>query len=82
MVFNRQLIAPLGFERAHFVLDFLESAFDFPAGRLVFDHLFGGGFKIGREQRKRKRAVVDEYDFDRAFQSAGHANEFGRTEKL
>ena len=80
MVFNRQLIAALGVERAHLVLDFLESAFDFPAGRVVFDHLFGGEFKIGREQRKRERAVVDENDFDRAFQRAGHANEFGKTD--
>ena len=46
MVFNRQLIAALGVERAHLVLDFLESAFDFPAGRVVFDHLFGSEFKI------------------------------------
>mgnify|MGYP001488421386 CR=1 FL=1 len=28
MVFNRQLIAALGVERAHLVLDFLEPAFD------------------------------------------------------
>ena len=80
MVFNRQLIAALGVERAHFVLDFLESAFDFPAGRVVFDHLFDGEFKIGREQQKRERAVVDEHNFARAFQSAGHANEFGKTD--
>ena len=31
MVFNGQLIAALGVERTDFVLDFFESAFDFPS---------------------------------------------------
>jgi len=35
MVFNRQLIAALGVERPHLMLDFLEPAFDFPAGCVV-----------------------------------------------
>ena len=78
MVFNGKGIAALGVERADFVLDFLEPAFDFPACGVVFDHLFGGEFKIGRKQRKREGAIVNEHDFDRAFQRAGHADQFGK----
>ena len=80
MVFNGQLIAALGVERTDFVLDFFESAFDFPSCGIKFDHLFVCQFKVGCDQRECEVAIIDEYDSDFAFQSAGDAEKFGKTD--
>lgn len=68
-------LAALRIKRADFVLDFLESAFNFPSGGIIFDHPFGRERKIGRDQRESKVAVVNEDDFDPAFQCFGHADD-------
>ena len=38
MVIDGGQVAALRIKRADFVLDFLESAFDFPSGGIIFDH--------------------------------------------
>ena len=73
MVIDGGQVAALRIKRADFVLDFLESAFDFPSGGIIFDHPFGRERKIGRDQRESKVAVVNEDDFDPAFQCFGFA---------
>ena len=78
MVIDGGQVAALRIKRADFVLDFLESAFDFPSGGIIFDHPFGRERKIGRDQRESKVAVVNEDDFDPAFQCFGHADDLGK----
>ena len=78
MVIDGGQVAALRIKRADFVLDFLESAFDFPSGGIIFDHPFGRERKIGRDQRESKVAVVNEDDFDPAFQCFGYADDLGK----
>lgn len=79
MVFDSDSVTALGIERADFVFDFLEAAFDFPAGGVVFDHLFGGKRQVGSDQRKTKAFTVNEHHFDLTLQGLGHADEFGKS---
>lgn len=79
MVFNSDSITALGIERTDFVLDFLESAFDFPSCGVVFDDLFSGEREVGSDQGETEAFTVNEDDLDLAFKSLGHANEFGKS---
>ena len=77
MIFNSEGCAALRVDRSDFVFEFLEPAFDFPSGGVEFDHLLGGEFEIGGDQREHMVLSIDEDDFDLAFESAGHADDFG-----
>jgi hypothetical protein len=77
MIFNGEGSAALRVDRSDFVFEFLEPAFDFPPGGVEFDHLLGGEFEIGGDQREHMVLSIDEDDFDLAFESAGHADDFG-----
>ena len=80
MIFNRHFISALGVECSNLVLDFFESAFDFPSCGIIFDHLFWSQFEVGSNKRECKIPIIDEYDFNFAFQCAGDADEFGETD--
>ena len=77
MIFNSEGCAALRVDCSDFVLEFLEPAFDFPSGGVEFDHLLGGEFEIGGDQREDMVLSIDEDDFHLAFESAGHADDFG-----
>ena len=77
MIFNSEGCAALRVDCSDFVFQFLEPAFDFPSGGVEFDHLLGGKFEIGGDQREHITLSIDEDDFDLAFESAGHADDFG-----
>ena len=77
MIFNSEGCAALRVDCSDFVFEFLEPAFDFPSGGVEFDHLLGGEFEIGGDQREHMVLSIDEDDFDLAFESAGHADDFG-----
>lgn len=79
MIFYGNSLAAQGIERTNFVLDFLKSAFDFPTGRVEFDHLFGGKRQVGGDQRKTKTFAVNKNDFNLALQSLGRADKFGKS---
>lgn len=76
MIFNSYGRAALRVDRSDFVFEFLEPAFDFPSGGVEFDHLLGGELDIGGDQREHMVLSIDEDDFDLAFESAGHADDF------
>ena len=77
MIFNSEGRAALRVDCSDFVFEFLEPAFDFPSGGVEFDHLLGGEFEVGGDQREDMPLSIYEDDFDLAFERAGHADDFG-----
>ena len=75
MVFNGKRFAALGVDGSDVLLNFLESAFDFPSCGIKLDHLFCCKSKVGGDQRKSESFVIYENDFDLTSECLGHADQ-------
>ena len=64
MIFDSGLIAALGVKCADLMLEFLETALDFPSGGIILDHFLRRKREIGGDQWKHIRvsAIDEEYE--------------------